>query len=150
MRFEAIAVMADEGLPVQPASSVLGVSESGFYRWRKRPPSARSVRHAWLIEEITAIHAQSRGVYGARRVHTELRLGRGIIVSHGQVELLLGRAGLKGLPGNRRRRPRDADRIRPGQPGLQAHHARPVVGHRHRESRQAQDGRRSRGRGQSC
>lgn len=52
------------------------------------------------------MHAEARGVYGASRVHAELRLGRGITVSHGQVELPLARAGLKGLPGNRRRRPR--------------------------------------------
>ena len=98
--------MAAEGLPVQLASRALGVSESGYYKWHKRPPSARTLRHTWLTEQISAIHAQARGVYGARRVHAELRLGRGIIVSHGQVELLMGRAGLKGLPGNRRRRPR--------------------------------------------
>ena len=98
--------MAAEGLPVQLASRVLGVSESGYYKWQRPPPSARSVRHAWLTEQIIAIHTQARGVYGARRVHAELRLERGIIVSHGQVELLMGRAGLKGLPGNRRRRPR--------------------------------------------
>jgi hypothetical protein len=35
-RFEAIAVMASEGLPVQVATRVLGVSESGYYEWRGR------------------------------------------------------------------------------------------------------------------
>ena len=87
--------MAGEGLPVQMASRVLLVSESGYYRWQRRPPSARSVRHAWLTEIIQAVHIEARGVYGARRVHAELRLGRGITVSHGQVELLMVRAGLK-------------------------------------------------------
>jgi len=33
-RFEAIAVMATERLPVQLAARVLGVSESGYYEWR--------------------------------------------------------------------------------------------------------------------
>jgi putative transposase len=98
--------MAGEGLPVQLASRILRVSESGYYHWRDRPASARSLRHAWLTEIITAVHSASRGVYGARRVHAELTLGRGITVSHGAVELLMQRAGLKGLPGNRRRRPR--------------------------------------------
>ncbi len=99
-------MMAGEGLPVQLASRILRVSESGYYHWRDRPASARSLRHAWLTEIITAVHSASRGVYGARRVHAELTLGRGITVSHGAVELLMQRAGLKGLPGNRRRRPR--------------------------------------------
>ena len=98
--------MAGEGLPVQVASRALRVSESGYYEWRSRTPSPRSLRHAWLTEIITAVHAASHGVYGARRVHAELTLGRGITVSHGAVELLMQRAGLKGLPGSRRWRPK--------------------------------------------
>jgi putative transposase len=98
--------MATEGLPVQLATRVLRVSESGYYDWRSRTPSARSVRHAWLTDTITAIHAFSHGTYGSRRVHAELRLGRGISVGHGAVELLMNRAGLKGLPGHKSRRPR--------------------------------------------
>jgi putative transposase len=35
-------VIAAEGLPVQLATRVLGVSESGYYEWRGRAPSARS------------------------------------------------------------------------------------------------------------
>lgn len=97
--------MASEGLPVQACCQVLQVSESGYYAWRGRPPSARSVRHAWLTDLIRQVHLDARGVYGARRVHAELTLGRGVSVGHGAVAMLMQRAGLKGLPGNRRRRP---------------------------------------------
>ncbi|GAA1840903.1 hypothetical protein GCM10009836_20300 [Pseudonocardia ailaonensis] len=96
--------MASEGLPVQHACRVLGVAESGFYEWRSRPASPRALRHAWLTEQIQAIHTASFGTYGARRVHAELRLGHGILVGHGAVELLMRRAGLAGLPGRKRRR----------------------------------------------
>jgi putative transposase len=48
-RFEAIAVMAAERLPVQLAARVLGVSESGNYEWRGRVPSARG-RSACLAD----------------------------------------------------------------------------------------------------
>ena len=99
-------MMAGEGLPVQLAARVLRTSESGYYRWRNHTASARSLRHAFLTEIIGAVHAASRGVYGARRVHAELTFGRGIAVSHGTVELLMSRAGLKGLPGNKTRRPK--------------------------------------------
>ena len=71
-RFEAIAVIAGEGLPVEVACRVLDVSCAGFYAWRDRPPSARAVRHAWLTDVIREVHAASYGSYGAKRVHAEL------------------------------------------------------------------------------
>ena len=74
-RREAIAVMASEKLPVQLACRVLNVAESGYYDWRSRPLSARALRHAWLTEQIQAVHHASFGTYGSRRVHAELRLG---------------------------------------------------------------------------
>jgi putative transposase len=74
--------MATEGMSIQVACRVLGVSESGYYAWRKRPPSARAVRHAWLTDRMRAVHVVSRGTYGARRVHAELVLGQGITVGH--------------------------------------------------------------------
>jgi phage shock protein PspC (stress-responsive transcriptional regulator) len=96
--------MASHKLSVHLACRVLGVSESGYYDWRTRPPSTRLVRHVWLTEQIQAVHQASFGTYGSRRVHAELRLGLGIAVGHGAVELLMRRAGLVGLPGRKRRR----------------------------------------------
>jgi len=96
--------MAAEGLAVQAACRLLEVSESGYYHWRSRPPSQRQIRHVWLTDQIRAVHAVSRGTYGAMRVHAELTLGLGLTVGHGQVELLMARAGIKGLPGSRRPR----------------------------------------------
>lgn len=52
------------------------------------------------------MHTASRGTYGALRVYVELTLGLGLQVGHHQVELLMARAAIKGLPGNRRSRPR--------------------------------------------
>jgi len=96
--------MAAEGLPVQLACRVLGVSESGYYDWRGRPPSTRALRHAWLTELIRQIHTDSRGVYGVRRVHAELTMGRGIGVGCQAVETLMRRAGLQGVSGRPRYR----------------------------------------------
>jgi hypothetical protein len=59
-----------------------------------------------LIEQIQAVHQNSNGTYGARRVHAGLRLGHGIIVGHNAIEMLMRRTGLTGLPGSRRPRPK--------------------------------------------
>jgi putative transposase len=96
--------MATEGLSVGVACRVLGVSESGYYARRKRPISARAVRHAWLTDRIRAVHEASRGAYGARRVHAELVLGEGIGVGHQAVERLMRAAGIQGLSGRPRYR----------------------------------------------
>lgn len=95
-------MIAAEDHPVQVACRVLGVSEAGFYEHRNRPLSERGVRHAMLTDLISQVHVESRGIYGARRVHAELRLGRGVLVGHGQIELLMRRAGLQGISGRRK------------------------------------------------
>ena len=51
---------------------VLEVSRAGFYRWRKRPDSQRSMENRKLVKEIEAIHRESRGVYGSPRIHAHL------------------------------------------------------------------------------
>lgn len=94
--------MAAEGMAVQVACKVVGVSESGFYEHRKRAPSERSIRHAMLTDLITQVHVESHGIYGGRRVHAELTLGQGVVVGHNQVQLLMRRAGLVGITGRRR------------------------------------------------
>ena len=99
--------MAGEGLPVQMATRVLGVAESGYYEALTRAPSARSIRHAWLTDQIRQVHQASNGTYGGRRVHAELTLGRGITVGHNAVEMLMARAGIQGVTGRPRwKRPR--------------------------------------------
>ena len=58
--------------PVARLCRVLGVSPSGYYAWRKRPPSTRAREDAVLTERIVRIHQESRGTYGAPRVHADL------------------------------------------------------------------------------
>jgi putative transposase len=96
--------MAAEGRPIQVACRVLEVPESSYFDWRSRAPSARSIRHVWLTDMITQVHAASRGTYGHRRVHAGLTLGQGISVGHSAVEMLMRRAGIKGIVGNPRRK----------------------------------------------
>lgn len=96
--------MAGEGHAVERACRITGVSHAGYYMWRLRAPSERAIRHAWLLDQIIEVHAASRGTYGARRVHAELTLGRGVKVGHNAIEMLMSRAQIYGLPGPKRRK----------------------------------------------
>jgi putative transposase len=80
------------------ARRLLEVSISGFYAWRSRPASPSALRREWLTGVIAEIHARSRGTYGSPRVHAELRLGMGILVSRKTVAKLMRAAGLAGIP----------------------------------------------------
>jgi putative transposase len=71
-RYISEAKQAKE-LPVSRQCRLLGVSESGYWAWVKRPPSDRALHDAWLIERIRAIHEASKGRYGSPRVHAMLR-----------------------------------------------------------------------------
>jgi putative transposase len=83
--------------PVAVLCRVFGVSRTGFHNWERRAPSDRALEDAWLTEKIKQIHAASRGVYGAPRIHAELRLERGIRVSRKRVARLMKAAGISGV-----------------------------------------------------
>jgi len=74
--------------------NLLGVSTSGYYDWRDRPPSPRSDRHARLTEKIRSVHKTSRRIYGSPRVHGQLR-DMGEVVGENTVAMLMKRAGIQ-------------------------------------------------------
>ena len=49
-----------------------GVSKSGYFEWKDRPPSATATRRESLMAKIRAIFTASDETYGHRRVHAEL------------------------------------------------------------------------------
>jgi putative transposase len=75
---------------------VLGVSASGYYAWQHRAPSTRAQRDAALTMKIHTIHLESRGTYGAPRVHAELT-AQGITLGRKRVARLMRRAQLRGV-----------------------------------------------------
>ncbi len=74
---------------------LLGVSRSGFHAWERRPPSGRALADAWLVEQLTRIHHESRRTYGARRIHATLRQ-QGVPVGRKRVERLMRAQRLTG------------------------------------------------------
>ena len=83
--------------PVAVMCRVLGVSRTGFHNWERRAPSDRALTDAWLTEKIKQIHDASRGVYGAPRIHAELRIEHGIRVGRKRVARLMKAAGISGV-----------------------------------------------------
>jgi len=81
--------MASEGHQIARSCRITGVTAAGFHAWRTRAPSERAIRHAWLLDQIVQVHAESRGTYGSRRVHAKLTLGRKINVGVGAIEMLM-------------------------------------------------------------
>ena len=59
--------------PVSLLCKMVGLSKSGYYAWKSRPPSKRSREDAALTERIVEVHRRSRETYGCPRVHAELR-----------------------------------------------------------------------------
>ena len=92
---------------------VLGVSESGFYAWRQRAPSARRQRDAQLLVAIRASHVRSDGTYGAPRILEDLR-EVGYHVGRKRIARLLRQDGLCGV--SKRRGPVRAVRAVPETP----------------------------------
>ncbi len=81
--------------PIVTLCRCLQVSRAGYYAWRRRPPSARSIENAELRVAIRASHKASRGTYGSPRIHRDLR-DEGRRVSRKRVASLMAAEGLQG------------------------------------------------------
>jgi putative transposase len=78
------------------ACRALGLSRSGYYAWRERPPSKRDVEDQELLARLVRLHAASRGTYGRPRLCADLR-AEGVRVGPKRVARLMRRAGLEGV-----------------------------------------------------
>ena len=86
---------------VEPICRVLrernvGIAPSTYYAYKSRPPSARTQRDGWLIEQIRQAHQDNYGVYGASKVWAQLNR-QGTPVARCTVQRLMRQAGLRGV-----------------------------------------------------
>jgi len=98
---------------VRTMCRVLGVSPSGYYAWKNRPPSPRAVDNERLLSRIREIHVFSRETYGKPRMYAELR-DDGWQVNHKRVRRLMRLDGLQGA--TRRKKWRTTKRDRNARP----------------------------------
>ena len=72
------------------------IAPSTYYAAATRQPSKRDLHDAQLLVEIRRVHAHNYGVYGARKVHAQLRR-EGIDAARCTVERLMRADGLRGV-----------------------------------------------------
>jgi putative transposase len=99
---------------------VLKVSTSGYYDWRKRPPSERQQANEQLLKAIRRTHEASRQTYGSPRIRAALQR-EGIQAGKHRIARLMRENGIVGKT-PRRKRPRTTQRAKgaPAAPNLLA------------------------------
>lgn len=102
MKYAFIAAHAGE-YGIERMCQALEVGRSGYYAWRKRPPSQREQANQALLAQIQQEHKTSRQTYGSPRVHAALQR-KGWTCSRKRVARLMrkhelvGRKRSKGRP----------------------------------------------------
>jgi len=99
VRFELIqAKKADHSVAL--LCRVLNVSRQGFYAWLRRKPCRRRRQDQRLAGQIRQAFRDSRGRYGAPRVHEELQ-AQGVQTSRKRIARLMRQDGLVARPRRR-------------------------------------------------
>lgn len=107
-------------------TGLLGVSRSGFYKWRAAglaSPSPAQQRRAVIDAKVKVFYDASDQVYGAPRILADLRED-GVRISRKTVAASMPRQQLVGIspppiqPGHHRDRPGRAPSQRPGGPQI--------------------------------
>jgi len=76
---------------------VFAVTPAGYHAWKRRPPSARSIKDAQLKERVAFHFDASHCTYGAPRILDDLA-DEDILVSRKRVARLMRELGLAGRP----------------------------------------------------
>ena len=84
-----------ERFGVEPICREIETSASAYRARRARSPSARSLRDAWLLNQIRRVHDGSDGIYGQLKIWDELN-DEGIAVARCTVERLMRANGIEG------------------------------------------------------
>jgi len=81
---------------VEPICRELPIAPQTYYAAKTRPPSQRAISDEQTAVKIHAVHTENYRVYGARKVHAQLRR-EGHRVARCTVERLMRREGLRGV-----------------------------------------------------
>ena len=113
MRYRFIDSQAGQH-PISLLCRVLAVSRAGYYAWRKRPPSQRTMANQKLQQALWAVYDRSRQTYGYRRVHAAVQSQ--MPCNHKRVARLLRGAGWQAKRSRRYRVTTQANPAHPAAP----------------------------------
>ena len=93
MRYRAIQEQ-DRRYPIRLMCRALAVSAAGYYAWRSRPESTRSVNTRTLLSAIRVIHRESRETYGSPSIWDAL-IKQGHHIGEHRVARLMRQHGIR-------------------------------------------------------
>ncbi|MCC6965260.1 MAG: IS3 family transposase [Nitrospira sp.] len=93
MRYRAIQEQ-NRRYPIRLMCRALAVSAAGYYAWRSRPESARSVAARTVLSAIRVIHRESRETYGSPSIWDAL-LKQGHRIGEHRVARLMRQDGIR-------------------------------------------------------
>ncbi len=93
MRYRVIQEY-DRRYPIRLMCRALAVSAAGYYAWRARPESARSVSARTILSAIRVIHRDSRETYGSPRIWNAL-VKQGHRIGEHRVARLMRQDGIR-------------------------------------------------------
>jgi putative transposase len=99
VKFQVIEAFKYE-FPVKMMAGLLGVSNAGVYRARKRPASTRNQHNCQLSERIRQLFHQHKKRYGSPRIYHDLRL-QGETCGRHRVARLMQQMDLRAVYRNR-------------------------------------------------
>src|SRR6478735_3191064 len=98
---------AKKEFPVHRLCRVLGVSQSGYFAWKRRPACRRPHEDRVLLAHVRSAFALSNGTYGSPRMTRELR-GDGLPVGRRRTARLMRENGLRARQKRRFKRTTDS------------------------------------------
>jgi transposase InsO family protein len=113
MRYRAIQEH-DRRYPIRLMCRALAVSAAGYYAWRIRPESTRSVSARTVLSAIRVIHRESRETYGSPRIWDAL-IKQGHRIGEHRVARLMRQDGIR------------AKTVKKWRATTQSHHRFPVA-----------------------
>lgn len=116
MKYQVMA-QQEGAYPVKLMCRTLGVSESGYYAWKRRPLSQRAQADEDLVHRIRQAHQASHQIYGSRRIQAELA-EQGVACSRKRIVRLMQREGIRSRKHRRHTVTTDSQHSDPVAPNL--------------------------------